>query len=185
MWVLVSNTIPPIHSIITYQSGNGYDNKQPYWCSPPLPCRKKIADALNGGEACANFHLTDQTDCNTASCPKGWLTRSYIGFKSNSVDCDVGEWGAWTTCSATCGGGRKKRTRQGKIVFSTVIYISDKYLTRPRTGARCAQVPESSKKECLELAESSTLKKPALATRGLVCLVMNNLFSEKIKVWEI
>ena len=29
------------------------------------------------------------------------------------VACLVGEWGGWTSCSATCGGGSKSRTRQG------------------------------------------------------------------------
>ena len=43
-----------------------------------IPCRKKIADALNGGEACRNFHLIDKTNCNTASCPKGWLKMTIL-----------------------------------------------------------------------------------------------------------
>ena len=28
-----------------------------------------------------------------------------------SVDCQVGSWGLWTSCTATCGGGTKERTR--------------------------------------------------------------------------
>ena len=78
--------------------------------------------------------------------------------------------------------GEEKENQARKVGFLETNYISDTNLTRPRTGARCAQVPESSKKECLELAESSTLKKPTHATRGLVCLVKDNLFSEKIKI---
>ena len=39
------------------------------------------------------------------------------------VDCDVGEWGDWTDCSATCGGGTKSRDRS-RPFFLPIFILS-------------------------------------------------------------
>lgn len=45
-------------------------------------------------------------------CPQGYFNNAErTGCWCKPVDCNVAEWGAWTTCSRTCGGGRKLRTR--------------------------------------------------------------------------
>lgn len=49
------------------------------------------------GAACPP--LTMQHSCNTQECP---------------VNCDMGEWSGWTSCSAKCGGGIKQRIRHVK-----------------------------------------------------------------------
>lgn len=49
------------------------------------------------GAACPP--LTEQHSCNTQECP---------------IDCDMGEWSGWTSCSAKCGGGIKQRIRHVK-----------------------------------------------------------------------
>jgi len=74
---------------------------------PPRTCgigsknrtRKKRADAQNLGEKCAELRIIELTEmfpCNVACTP---------------LDCEVGPWGNWTSCSVTCGGGTKERTR--------------------------------------------------------------------------
>jgi len=40
--------------------------------------------------------LTDTESCNTQNCP---------------IDCQVGDWTPWGTCSAVCGGGTQSQTR--------------------------------------------------------------------------
>lgn len=49
------------------------------------------------GAACPPLSL--QLKCNTHECP---------------VDCKIGEWSGWTSCSAKCGGGIKQRLRRVK-----------------------------------------------------------------------
>lgn len=54
-----------------------------------------VPDAL--GATCPPLDM--QRSCNTQECP---------------VNCDMGEWSGWTSCSAKCGGGIKQRIRHVK-----------------------------------------------------------------------
>jgi hypothetical protein len=62
--------------------------------------------------------LTMQQNCNEQSCP---------------IDCGIGEWSGWTSCSAQCGGGIKQRIRHVK--------------THPQHGGKLCG-PESQSMEC-------------------------------------
>eukprot|EP01012_Entosiphon_sulcatum_P049575 TRINITY_DN6820_c0_g1_i6.p1 TRINITY_DN6820_c0_g1~~TRINITY_DN6820_c0_g1_i6.p1 ORF type:complete len:7637 (+),score=112.47 TRINITY_DN6820_c0_g1_i6:5459-28369(+) len=61
--------------------------------------RKVIQEAANGGTECPELVVT--TACNEQPCP---------------VDCVVAQWGSWTECTKTCGGGVRSRTR--KVVLA-------------------------------------------------------------------
>ncbi len=64
--------------------------------------------ASGGGDACPV--LTDRKSCNTAVC----------------VKCDTGPWGPWGSCSASCGGGTKTRSRTVKAPPTTKFLCSNK-----------------------------------------------------------
>jgi hypothetical protein len=56
--------------------------------------RKRITKPANGGEACPALKATKT--CNTHKCP---------------VHCVVSKFNAWSTCTLSCGGGKKSRAR--------------------------------------------------------------------------
>jgi hypothetical protein len=56
--------------------------------------RSVTVQPQNGGNACPA--LTESRSCNTQACP---------------VDCQVGPFSGWTTCSKDCGGGTQSRSR--------------------------------------------------------------------------
>lgn len=68
--------------------------------------RKVVSGQAGNGTACPA--LNETKTCNTAVCP---------------IDCQVGKWGPFGNCSASCNGGTKTRTRavlvkaqhQGKV----------------------------------------------------------------------
>ena len=57
--------------------------------------RQVMVPESNGGQACEGEETETKT-CNTELCP---------------VDCEWGPYGEWSSCSKTCGGGEKSRTR--------------------------------------------------------------------------
>ena len=72
------------------------------WSKCSKPCgggtatrtRAVVALARHGGYVCP--FLSESKPCHLYPCP---------------VDCGVGAWRSWSTCSETCGGGTQKRSR--------------------------------------------------------------------------
>lgn len=56
--------------------------------------RSVVASPVAGGATCPPLEMT--RSCNQQSCP---------------VDCQVGDWGEWSSCSARCSGGVRQRIR--------------------------------------------------------------------------
>ncbi|CBZ54470.1 putative thrombospondin type 1 domain-containing protein [Neospora caninum Liverpool] len=54
--------------------------------------------------------LLEAPDCPSPSTLIQSEACTALGFQCD-VDCEVGEWGAWGPCSATCGGGQRRRRR--------------------------------------------------------------------------
>jgi hypothetical protein len=75
--------------------------------------------------------LSDSKACNPGVCPR---------------DCAVGAWATWSACSATCGGGRRERTR-----FVTQMPAGN--------GAACP----------LDLTQSEQCNTDACTPPGLAC----------------
>ena len=57
-------------------------------------CSRSTAEPTYGGVACA--HSTETRACNTAAC---------------ATDCVTASFGAWSTCTASCGTGSQQRSR--------------------------------------------------------------------------
>ena len=55
---------------------------------------RSVQQPQNGGSACP--HTAETRSCNRHSCPK---------------NCIIRDFGAWTTCTKSCGGGSQRRTR--------------------------------------------------------------------------
>ena len=88
------------------------------------------------------------------SSPTKKIGSSPPHFLLLTVDCDVGPWGAWSTCSATCGLGTKNRTRKDQcFVLRLLVYM---FLLRvniadaKHNGEKCAKT----KSRIIELAET-------------------------------
>merc|ERR550525_141380 len=56
--------------------------------------RSIVTQPQNGGRACPLLEAS--VSCNEDECPQ---------------DCQLGDWGGWSACSADCGGGVIERTR--------------------------------------------------------------------------
>jgi hypothetical protein len=73
------------------------------WSACSVPCgggkeervRSIVTAPMYGGKQCGD--LREERACNTQSCP---------------VDCVTSEWGEWTACTKSCGGGAQTRSKQ-------------------------------------------------------------------------
>ncbi len=66
-------------------------------CGGGFKTRKKsiLKHPKNGGKPC-NDDLEEVTSCNEQEC-------------QDAVDCEMGSWDDWGSCSARCGGGEQMR----------------------------------------------------------------------------
>ena len=83
----------PVHCVVSSFSGFGTCSKS---CGGGTQTRSRsvVTDAAHGGAACPS--LTETQQCNDQACP---------------VDCVVSDWGDWTTCTKSCGGGQESQSR--------------------------------------------------------------------------
>lgn len=93
----VSMAPPPVNCVVSDWSQWTTCSKS---CGGGTQTRNRTIEvpAANGGTACPT-EMSQTQVCNAHVCP---------------VNCEVTEWGQWSTCSKPCGGGTQTRTRTVK-----------------------------------------------------------------------
>ena len=57
-----------------------------------------LEEAKHGGKTCEDQIMKETKPCNVEKC-------------GVPIDCELSDWEAWSSCSATCDGGQQFRTR--------------------------------------------------------------------------
>merc|ERR1711962_823594 len=94
--------------------------------------RKEISEAQNNGEKCAKLRIIELAQ--TVNCIVACIIPG---------DCEVGPWGSWTSCSASCGRGTEERTRKNEA----------------DTGDLGAQCPLTESRHCCTTCDNMTCPK--------------------------
>jgi len=77
-------------------------------CGGVMKRSRRIERYGSGKGAYCNGHLKETSPCN----PSPLQATPAACTDEPPVDCELGEWSAWETCSATCGGGQHSRKRE-------------------------------------------------------------------------
>merc|ERR1719265_2549541 len=85
--------------------------------------------SCGGGTQVLNRSVSIQPAYGGTGCPPLSMSRTCNDFPC-PVDCEVGSWSGWSTCSADCGGGVKERSR-------SVIHPPE------HGGERCGETTEA------------------------------------------
>jgi len=100
------------------------------------------------GSACPT--TSDQRLCNSQCCP---------------VDCQVAPWGAWSTCSSTCGGGSQRRervisvfSRCGGAACEDTVFYEDQPCNTQCCSSPCEYYPYGEWSPCLTLGQNGTME---------------------------
>ena len=65
--------------------------------------------SCTGGTSCSGVSVEERL-CNSNSCPGGFHMFMSC-FSPVAAEVRWSNWGSWTTCTKSCGGGRSKRQR--------------------------------------------------------------------------
>lgn len=101
-------------------------------CDGLMHRSRQIAQYGRGSGAFCSGGLKETTPCNPM--PGDPLSAPAECRREPPVDCAVEEWRSWTACTATCGGGRRGRSRL--------------ILTEPQHGGKTCSVPLGEVEEC-------------------------------------
>ena len=94
---------------------------------------QRLVGVLSGGQ----WHQNQVSEWVQTMCLKIIslkIFRWYVAVFLSS-DCEFGEWGSWTTCSAPCGGTRMRKRGVEPCLVSPSVSVSANALLAPFGGA--------------------------------------------------